>query len=144
MAAETPHRIVRNVPGPFYSTRGCTACGAPEAEAPDLLAPLDDNNHHTYFIRQPATPDEVERACRAIEVCCLSALRHGGTDSAIIRRLGNRVEYCDHVLPGGPIRLASESDAQWAAARALWRRATALVAGVVVSWAPGPRAPNER
>jgi hypothetical protein len=34
-------RFEKNVPGPFYTTGLCTACGAPEAEAPDLLAPLE-------------------------------------------------------------------------------------------------------
>jgi hypothetical protein len=86
------------VPGDFYTTGMCTACGAPEADAPDLLAPLGDDNHDTYFVRQPRTPDEVERACRAVEVCCASALRYGGRDPAIIRRLGNDPEYCDHLL----------------------------------------------
>ena len=118
-----PQRFEKNAPGPFYTTGECLACGAPEAEAPGLLAPLDDDNYDTYFVRQPATSEEVERACRAIEVCCASALRYAGTDPAIIRRLGNRGEWCDHLLPGGPIRLPCESDAQWARAQAEWRRA---------------------
>jgi hypothetical protein len=45
----------KNAPGAFYSTGGCTACGAPEAEAPTLLAPLTDDNLDTYFVRQPET-----------------------------------------------------------------------------------------
>lgn len=120
MASEIHHRFELNAPGPFYTTGGCTACGAPEDAAPDLLAPLDDNNYHTYFRRQPVTPDEVERACHAAEVCCVGALRYGGTDPAIIRRLGNRSEFCDHVLPGGPVRMAWESDAQWKVVRNQW------------------------
>lgn len=97
----TPRRLPRfplNVPGDFYTTGMCTACGAPEADAPDLLAPLGDDNHDTYFVRQPRTPDEVERACLTIEVCCASALRYGGRDPSIIRRLGNDPEHCDHLL----------------------------------------------
>jgi ferredoxin len=122
MASEMHHRFELNAPGPFYTTGGCTACGAPEDAAPDLLAPLDDNNYHTYFLWQPVTPDEVERACHAAEVCCVSALRYGGTDPGIIRRLGNRSEFCDHVLPGGPTRMAWESDAQWKVVRNQWER----------------------
>ena len=91
------------MPGPFYTTGDCMACDAPEHEAPDLLAPLTGNNSDTYFVRQPSTPDEVERACRALEVCCVAALRYGGTDPNIIRRLGNEPDYCDRLLPGGPI-----------------------------------------
>ena len=99
----TRHRFRKNVPGPFYTTGDCLACDAPEYEAPDLLAPLSGDNYDTYFVRQPATPDEVERACRALEVCCVAALRYGGADPSIIRRLGNEPDYCDRLLPGGPI-----------------------------------------
>jgi hypothetical protein len=92
-------RFEKNVPGPFYTTNECMACGAPEAEAPDLLAPLEGENLETYFVKQPTGPDEVECACRAVLCCCVDALRYGGTDPAIIRRLGNSPSYCDHVLP---------------------------------------------
>ena len=68
-------------------------------------------------MRQPQSPDEVERACRAVEVCCVSALRYGGNDPAIIRRLGNRPVFCDHLLPGSPLRMPGESDISWAQAQ---------------------------
>ena len=103
MTQYTRHRFRQNVPGPFYTTGDCLACDAPEHEAPDLLAPLIGCNSDTYFVRQPSTPDEVERACRALEVCCVLALRYGGSDPNIIRRLGNDPDYCDRLLPGGPI-----------------------------------------
>jgi hypothetical protein len=103
MIQHTRHRFRKNVPGPFYTTGDCLACDAPESEAPDLLAPLIGDNGDTYFVRQPTTPDEIERACRALEVCCVAALRYGGTDPNIIRRLGNEPDYCDRLLPGGPI-----------------------------------------
>ena len=103
MVQYTRHRFRKNVPGPFYTTGDCLACDTPEHEAPDLLAPLTGDNLDTYFVRQPTTPDEVERACRALEVCCVLALRYGGTDPDIIRRLGNEPDYCDRLLPGGPI-----------------------------------------
>ena len=103
MVQYTRHRFRKNVPGPFYTTGDCLACDAPEQEARDLLAPLIGCNFDTYFVRQPLTPEEVERACRALEVCCVAALRYGGTDPDIIRRLGNEPDYCDRLLPGGPI-----------------------------------------
>jgi hypothetical protein len=95
-------RLASNCPGPFYGIGGCTACGAPEAEAPTLLSELTDENWETYFVRQPETPEELEQACRAVQSCCLDALRYGGTDPAIIRRLGNSANYCDHLLPPEP------------------------------------------
>ncbi len=102
-------RFPKNVPGPFYTLgfrfadgsgwRGeCLACEAPEVEAPDLLAPLANGNYDTYFVKQPTTPEEIEEACRAIEVCCVVALRYGGTDPAIIKRLGNKPAFCDYLL----------------------------------------------
>ena len=122
MESKAHRRFELNVPGPFYTTGECTACGAPEDAAPDLLAPLSKRNHDTYFVRQPITPDEIERACHAAEVCCTSALRYGGTDPATVRRLGNRAEFCDHLLAGGPTRMPRESDAQWNAVRKEWER----------------------
>jgi hypothetical protein len=98
MADKRAPRFEKNVPGPFYTTGHCLACGAPEQEAPELFAPLEGENYDTYFIRQPTTPDEVERACRAAEVCCLAAVRYGGTDTQIIRRLANLAEWCDNLI----------------------------------------------
>ncbi|MDZ4818672.1 MAG: hypothetical protein SGJ20_06840 [Planctomycetota bacterium] len=110
-----PHRFPKNVDGPFYTlgtlyppsddpilTPGwhgnCMACEAPEGEAPDLLAPLTNGgNVDTYFVRQPETPDEVNRAVRAAKICCTSALRYGGQDREIIKALGNNPEFCDYV-----------------------------------------------
>lgn len=92
-----PDRLDKNVPGPFYTTGRCLACGTPEAEAEMLLAPLEGDNYETFFVRQPETSEEVERACSALEVCCVSDLRYGGCDPEIIRRLGNSPEYCDFV-----------------------------------------------
>ena len=94
-------RCPLNSPGPFYTTGQCMACEAPEAMAPDLLAPLTGGNYTTYFVRQPQTPEEVERACSAIVVCCVMDLRYGGTDRAIIERLGNDPLACDWVIRDG-------------------------------------------
>lgn len=103
MTPDAPTRFPKNAPGPFYTTGECMVCGAPEVEAPDQLAGLSDDNYDTYFVRQPSTPEEVERACRAVEVCCVDALRYGGRDPAIIRRLANDPRCCDHPLPGSPV-----------------------------------------
>jgi len=68
-------RFHKNVEGSFYTTGECMACGAPELQAPNLLATLEGDNSDTYFVRQPADADGIEQACRAAEVCCVNALR---------------------------------------------------------------------
>jgi hypothetical protein len=99
-------RCPLNVAGPFYTGGDCLACHLPENEAPDLLAPLTDENHVTYFVKQPQTAEEIERACKAIEVCCVADLRYGGTDISIIERLkGNN---CDHAIRKGLVAVLSQ------------------------------------
>src|SRR5437870_8981674 len=118
MVYQHPRRFPRNVPGPFYTLGhvavcgnwcgDCLACEAPEAEAPDLLAPLTNGNIDTYFIKQPKSEREVDRACQAIDVCCVAALRYAGPDPAIIRRLGNTAENTDYILVLGRLVFVGE------------------------------------
>ena len=110
-----PRRFPKNAGGPFYTTGhqtretdasdaklvwcgDCMQCEAPEAEAPELLAPLNDQNIDTYFVRQPSTRAEISKAGMAARVCCVSALRYGGRDPAIIAELQNDPELCDHII----------------------------------------------
>ena len=111
--AERHPRFEKNVAGDFYTTGDCLQCNVPEEAAPDLLAELNSENSDTYFIKQPISPAEVEQACNAILSCCMDALRYGGTDPNIIRRLGNRASSSDFVLPGGPVRFPGENDFSW-------------------------------
>src|SRR5205809_195048 len=104
-------RCPLNVSGSFYTLGTCLACEAPEHEAPDLLAPLGAGNFTTYFIKQPHTADEVERACAAIQSCCVCDLRYGGTDPAIIMRLGNDALCSDYVLREGQLMLTEAATA---------------------------------
>ena len=115
---EPSRRLEKNVSGPFYTTGDCLACAAPEYEAPDLLARWRVRTRH-LFVRQPKTPREVGQACRALEVCCVAALRYGGTKRAIIRRLGNHPLYCDYLLPGdgGRVRIGWVSNIKQRAGR---------------------------
>jgi hypothetical protein len=115
-------RFHGNALGDFYTDGQCLQCGTPEHEAPDLLAPLTDENNVTYFVRQPEKSEEIERACRAAAVCCVDSLRYSGHDPEIIRRLGNRAQYCDHVLPGGPVRMPEENDHSWNAVSVRFKR----------------------
>jgi uncharacterized protein (TIGR02996 family) len=113
-----PRRHPLNVPGPFYTTGDCLWCGAPETQAPDLLAPLANRNGITHFVRQPETADEVERACSACRVCCVAALRYGGTDPLVIRRLGNDPTYCDYTIADDKEALAPAEQAHAPTAQA--------------------------
>jgi hypothetical protein len=83
-------RYPLNAVGDFYVADGmCIACTAPEHEAPDLMAhdPSAHAGYHCYFKRQPKTPEELERAIRAVAVGCCGAVRYGGRDPEVIRRL---------------------------------------------------------
>ena len=93
MADSASARFHKNAPGDFYTTGECRACGLPEEFAPECMAPLENGNCDTYFLRQPATPEEIDHVCEAVHSCCAVALRYGGRDEAILRRLGK--EYCD-------------------------------------------------
>ena len=66
-----------------------------------MLAELNSENTTTYFVRQPETEIEIERACRAIQYCCVDALRYSGQNSTIILRLGNNPAHCDYLIGKG-------------------------------------------
>lgn len=89
--------------GDFYTLGNCLACHLPEDEAPDLLAPLIDGNSTTYFVKQPQTGEEFDRACKAIVSCCVQDLRYGGQDRSVILRLGNSKKYCDYIIRNGQV-----------------------------------------
>src|SRR5436305_6718895 len=81
-------RFPLNAPGDFYvENEMCIACTAPEHEAPELMTHDEPAGHHCYFKRQPTTPEELERAIRAVHMGCCGAVRYGGTDPKVIDRL---------------------------------------------------------
>jgi hypothetical protein len=63
-----------------------------EAEAPDLMA-HDEESGHCYFRRQPSTPEETERACRAVWVSCCGAVQYRGDDLKILE--AGAIRYFD-------------------------------------------------
>ncbi len=88
--------------GDFYINNGdCIACGAPEAEAPDIIEHSKSDNH-CYFKKQPLTDDEIDQAINAMMVSCIDALRYGGQDEKIIRRLyqNGMARLCDNEPKG--------------------------------------------
>jgi hypothetical protein len=98
-----PKRDPRNAAGPFYALKGyCLACGLPEEIGRDLMADLvGGENLDSYFVKEPTTAEEVERACRVLKCCCVDAFRYGGKDKGIIASLGNSPKVCDFVLDEG-------------------------------------------
>jgi ferredoxin len=94
-----PERHPLNAPGDFYVERGqCISCGAPEAEAPMLMA--YDEEEGCYFRRQPETDEEVQCAINATWASCMAAPRYAGTDERVRIRLsvlGSR-NSCDHPI----------------------------------------------
>lgn len=96
---KTPKRVPENAPGDFYVEEGlCTSCCLAHAEAPDLMNDATADFRECYFRRQPRTEAEVTQAIMAVWVSEMGALRYGGTDPAIIRRLHdlNAGDCCDH------------------------------------------------
>ncbi|MHA4807335.1 ferredoxin [Flavitalea flava] len=85
--------------GDFYINNGdCITCGAPQAEAPDLIEHAE-NDGHCYFKKQPESEAELDEAISAMMVSCISALRYGGTDEKILRRLfeDGMADLCDKI-----------------------------------------------
>ena len=97
-------RHPKNADGDFYTTghldtegewcSDCLFCGLPQKEAPDLIAPIDESNTDTYFLRQPKSPEELERAIASTEVCCVDAVRYGGKDKSVLKRIHSSL--CDY------------------------------------------------
>ncbi|MBL9089105.1 MAG: hypothetical protein JNM10_18340 [Planctomycetia bacterium] len=85
--------------GDFYTDcDSCLTCSQFALEAPDLIAYVKHpdtpegalEDMHCAFVRQPRTPEEVERAIDAMcgsEVC---GIRYGGRDPEILRRIAAR------------------------------------------------------
>ena len=73
--------------GDFYVTKDeCITCGAPEAEAPDIIEHSEKNDGQCFFKKQPETENEIDQAIKAMMISCIGALRYGGNDQKIIRR----------------------------------------------------------
>ncbi len=116
-----PNRHPKNIDGPFYSLAygvenlnechsECLDCELPQAEAPKLIKNLYDDDGDTYFIKQPETSEEIEQAIAAADVCCVEAIRYGGTDLDILRQMRLISDLCDYrVDKHGKVNLKNEN-----------------------------------
>jgi ferredoxin len=72
-------RILKeNVPGQWYVDDSCTPCHVCLEEAPKLLKYNEDQTY-VYFFKQPETPEEVDAAQRALDICPTGSI---GSDNA--------------------------------------------------------------
>jgi hypothetical protein len=73
------------------------SCGVPQSIAPELVGWVGDKSGHCYWIRQPETADELDRAIKILHTQELGCHRYSGTDPAILKRCPP--EDCDHLRP---------------------------------------------
>ena len=66
-----------NVPGLWYVDTSCALCRMCLEEAPNFLTYNADETA-VYFSKQPATPEEIVAAQRAMDVCPTLAIGNDG------------------------------------------------------------------
>jgi hypothetical protein len=80
-----------SAPGAFYVEKDlCITCRAPESVAPDLIGFYEDpsgTKSHCYFKKQPKTPQELDRAIKAVQVSCCGAYHYAGADPSVKEKL---------------------------------------------------------
>ena len=80
----------------------CTACGVPQAIAPELVGWTGEKAPSCCWIRQPESQEEVDRAIKIIQAQELGCHRYAGNDPAILERLPR--EECDFLCPEMALR----------------------------------------
>lgn len=82
LMADLTLRLAENVPGPWYVDDTCTPCHVCLEEAgPDTPNPLmryNEDESKVCFFKQPATPEELGAAQRALEICPTEAVGKDG------------------------------------------------------------------
>ena len=78
-------------------------CGVPQAVAPDLVGWTNEIYPQCYWIKQPKTSDELDRAIKIVHSQELGCHRYSGSDPAILQRLP--AEDCDHIRPDLRLKL---------------------------------------
>jgi hypothetical protein len=84
--------------GDFYVQHACcTSCGVPQEVAPDLVGWRNENLPQCYWVKQPQTADELDRAIKIIHTQELGCHRYSGNDPTILLRLP--AEDYDQIRP---------------------------------------------
>jgi hypothetical protein len=82
--------------GDFYVQETCCmSCGVPQSIAPDLVGWTNEDLQQCYWVKQPQTADELDRAIKIIHAQEIGCHRYSGSDPRILRRLP--AEDCDHL-----------------------------------------------
>jgi len=98
MTNESESAEVKSAFGDFYVEETCCmSCGVPQEIAPDLVAWTNEDLQQCYWVKQPKTKDELDRAIQIIHAQEIGCHRYAGSDPAILRRLPR--EQCDHFRP---------------------------------------------
>ena len=89
----------KSATGDFYvQDTCCMSCGVPQSIGPDLVGWTNENLTQCYWIKQPETADELDRAIEIVHTQELGCHRYSGNDPAILQRLP--AEDCDQIRPG--------------------------------------------
>jgi glyoxylase-like metal-dependent hydrolase (beta-lactamase superfamily II) len=73
--ARIQDRHPAGAPGPWFVDDRCIDCDAARNVAPGLIG-RNPGDGVSYFVRQPETPEEVEAAWRAVQVCPTRSVGH--------------------------------------------------------------------
>ncbi len=80
--ADQTIRLPDSAPGPWYVDDTCTPCHVCLDEAgPSTDTPLlryNDDESKVLFVKQPETPEELDGAQRALEICPTAAIGSDG------------------------------------------------------------------
>jgi hypothetical protein len=98
MTRESESAEPKSAIGDFYVEETCCmSCGVPQEIAPDLVGWTNEDLQQCYWVKQPQTADELDRAIQIIHAQEIGCHRYSGSDRAILRRLP--AEHCDHYRP---------------------------------------------
>ena len=98
IAKESESAESKSAFGDFYVEETCCmSCGVPQEIAPDLVGWTNEDRQQCYWVKQPQTTDELDRAIQVIHAQEIGCHRYSGSDPGILRRLP--AEDCDHLRP---------------------------------------------
>jgi hypothetical protein len=103
---ESENSQAKSAMGDFYvQPQCCISCGVPQAVAPDLVGWTNEAYPQCFWMKQPQTAEELDRAVKIIHSQELGCHRYSGTDPAILQRIP--AEDCDRLRPD--LKLKSRS-----------------------------------